>query len=94
MPEPLKVYVPTVIDHFESFRKRLKALGGELDDSTKAEMRKILDQVYRENPVLISKDDYEKAKDDPWFLINLLEDVSRTYHKIAGELMKRNARKQ
>jgi hypothetical protein len=91
MPEPLKVYVPTVIDHFESFRKRLKALGGELDDATKREMRQILDQVYEENPVLISKDDYEKAKNDPLFFINLLEDVTRTYHKIAGELLKQNA---
>ena len=60
MPEPLKVYVPTVIDHFESFRKKLRALDGELDDGTKQEMRQILDQVYAENSVLISKDDYEK----------------------------------
>ena len=91
MPEPLKVYVPTVIDHFESFRKKLRALDGELDDGTKQEMRQILDQVYAENSVLISKDDYEKAKDDPLFLIDLLEDLTKTYHRIAGELLKRNA---
>jgi hypothetical protein len=94
MSEHLNVYIPAFIDYFESFRKRLKALDGELDEATKLEMRQVLDQVYKENTVLISKDDYEKAKDDPFFLINLLEDVSRTYHKIAGELMKRNARKQ
>ena len=93
MPEPLNVYVPTVIDHFESFRNRLKALDGELNEATKREMCEILDQVYEENSVLISREDYEKAKEDPLFLINLLEDVTRTYHKIAGELMKRNAKK-
>ena len=92
MPQPLKVYAPSIIDYFESFRKKMKALDGELGDSTKAEMLQILDQVYEENRVLISKDDYEKATDDPLFLINLLEDVTRTYHRIAGELMKRNAR--
>jgi trans-2-enoyl-CoA reductase len=91
MPEPLKVYVPTVIDHFESFRKKLRALDGELDDGTKQEMRQILDQVYAENSVLISKDDYEKAKDDPLFLIDLLEDLTKTYHRIAGDVLKRNA---
>ena len=93
MPEPLKVYVPTVIDHFESFRKKLRALDGELDDGTKQEMRQILDQVYAENSVLISKDDYEKAKDDPLFLIDLLEDLTKTYHRIAGDVLKRNASK-
>ena len=91
MSEPMKVYVPTVIDHFESFRKRLKALDGQLDESTRAEMLKILNQVYEENTVLISKEDYEKAKHDPLFLIDLLENVTRTYHRIAGELSKRNA---
>jgi trans-2-enoyl-CoA reductase len=91
MPEPLKVYVPTVIDHFESFRKKLRALDGELDDGTKQEMRQILDQVYAENSVLISKDDYEKAKDYPLFLIDLLEDLTKTYHRIAGDVLKRNA---
>jgi hypothetical protein len=93
MSEPLKVYIPTVIDYFESFRERLKALNGELDEATNVEMRKILDQVYEENSVLISKEDYERAKNDPLFLINLLEDVTRTYHMIAGELLKRNAGK-
>jgi len=93
MSEPLKVYIPTVIDHFESFRKKLKALDGELDDATKQEMRGILDQVCEENALLISKEDYEKAKNDPVFLIDLLEDITRTYHKIAGELSKRNASK-
>jgi len=91
MSEPLNVYMPTVMDHFESFRKRLKALDGELDDATREEMRQILDQVYRENRVLISKGDYEKAKEDPLFLIDLLEDVTKTYHRMAGELLKRNA---
>jgi hypothetical protein len=91
MPEPLKVYVPTVIDHFESFRKKLRALDGELDDGTKQEMRQILDQVYAENSVLISKDDDAKAKDDPLFLIDLLEDLTKTYHRIAGDVLKRNA---
>jgi hypothetical protein len=91
MSEPHKVYIPTVIDHFEAFRKRLKALDGKLDDATKQEMRQILDQVYEENSVLISKEDYEKAKNDPSFLINLLEDLTKTYHRIAGELLKRNA---
>jgi hypothetical protein len=90
MPEPLKVHIPVFIDHFESFRKRLKALNGQLDDSTKAKMLKILDQVYEENSLLISKEDYEKAKNDPLFMINLLEDVTRTYHRIAEELVKRN----
>jgi PHD/YefM family antitoxin component YafN of YafNO toxin-antitoxin module len=91
MSEPLNVYIPTVIDHFEAFRKRLKALEGELDDATKQEMLEILDKVYEENSVLISKDDYEKAKEDPLFFINLLEDLTKTYHRIAGELLKRNA---
>lgn len=93
MSEPLKVYIPTVIDYFESFRRRLKALDGQLDDSTKAEMLQILDQVYEENPVLISKEDYEKAKNDPLCLIDLLENLTKTYHRIAGELSKRNASK-
>jgi hypothetical protein len=93
MSEPLKVYIPTVIDYFESFRKKLKALDGELGDATRQEMLGILDKVYEDNSVLISTDDYEKAKEDPLFLINLLEDVTRTYHKIAGELLKRNASK-
>ena len=93
MSEPLKVYIPAVIDHFEPFRQKLKALSGDLDEATKQEMIQILDQVYEENAVLISKEDYEKAKEDPLFLINLLEDITRTYHKIAGELLKRNASK-
>jgi len=90
MSEPLKVYLPTVIDHFEAFRKKLKALDGELDEATKQEMLGILDKVYEENSVLISKDDYTKAKEDPLFLIDLLEDLTKTYHRIAGELLKRN----
>jgi hypothetical protein len=93
MSEPLKVYIPMVIDHFESFCKKLKALDGELDDATKQEMLEILDQVYEENSLLISKEEYEKAKNDPLFLIGLLEDLTKTYHRIAGELLKRNGSK-
>jgi hypothetical protein len=93
MSELLDVYIPMVLDHFEAFRKKLKALGGQLDDSTKAEVLQILDQVYEENSDLISKEDYEKARNDPLFLINLLEDLTKTYHRIAGELLKRNASK-
>jgi hypothetical protein len=93
MSEPLNVYIPAVIIHFEAFRKKLKALDGELDDSTKAEMLQILDQVYEENSDLISGEDYEKAKNDPFCLIDLLEDLTKTYHRIAGELSKRNASK-
>jgi len=91
MSEPLNVYIPAVIDHFESFRAKLKAQGGELDDATKQEIRQILDQVYRENTILISKEDYEKAKNDPLCLIDTLEDPTKTHHRIAGELIKRNA---
>jgi len=93
MSEHLNVYIPAFIDYFESFRKKLKTQDGQLDESTRAEMLKILRQVYEENSLLISKEDYEKAKNDPLFLINLLEEVTKTYHRIAGELSKRNASK-
>jgi hypothetical protein len=93
MSKPLAVYVPTVVDSFESFRLRLKALNGKLDKATLGEMHKVLDEVYREHQVMISKEDYEKAKQDPLFLIDLMEDITKTYHKIAGELLKANARK-
>jgi hypothetical protein len=90
--EPLKVHIPAVIDHFESFRKGLKALDGELHDAKKREMRQIFDQAYEENPLLISEEDYKKAKNNPLFMIDLLEDVTKTYHRIAGELSKRDAK--
>ena len=42
---------------------------------------------------MISQEDYEKAKQDPLFLVDLMEDLTKTYHKIAGELLKANAGK-
>ena len=39
---------------------------------------------------MASKNDYEKAKDDPLFLIDLLENVPKIYHNIAEELIRRN----
>jgi len=93
MSKPLTVYAPIVIDHFESLRMRLRARKGPFDDATLTEMQKVVDEVYQEHGVMISKEDYEKAKQDPLFLVDLMEDLAKTYHKIAGELLKANAGK-
>ena len=51
------------------------------------EYHKLLDEFYQENLDIVSKDEYERAKNDPEYLRELIRNVTDLHQRIGRELL-------
>ncbi|MFH1673968.1 MAG: hypothetical protein ABIF87_11175 [Pseudomonadota bacterium] len=59
----------------------------EPTESKKKKIRQLLEQFYQENKDIISKKDYEKAKDSPEYFLHLIKSLTKAHYGVANLLL-------